>query len=231
MSNPLHTTRRAALVGAFASTAALAVPFPAHASAGRPASPIPAMVTAHAAALAELKAANAAYDAPFAAYQAENERNPVMVDLPGFRFNMARVRATRTSPIAIEERYAQHYHLFSGKSGGRIIGGEIVFTDKAEIAADQARDLAAALANWDAARAILQERADRFGLTAAEKRIDNACEALEAAWVALLTYVPRNLDEMREKAAAVLAVVKADPVQLDEEHAELFLSSLVGEVA
>ncbi len=67
-----------------------------------------------------------------------------------------------------------------------------------------------------------------MGRVDVERRLDDACEALEAAWAALLSYVPRNLPELREKAAAVLAIVTADPVQLDDDHAEMFLRSLVG---
>ena len=217
-------TRRSVLSGL--SFAALATSLPALASQSLPLSPISAMVEAHHTARLGLTAANAAADPAYAAFHAANEADPIMVQLPGFRFGHGLVRVTRTSPDAIRERYETHYGMFSGKSGISLNrDGSWVRPD---FAADQERDLTLALANLDAATVKLKERARRVGLTAAEQQLDVACEALEAAWVALLSYVPRDLPELHQKAVAVLAIVTADPVQLDEDHAEILLRSLVG---
>lgn len=190
-------------------------------------SPIPAMVDAHEAARLALAAANAATETVFADYLAENEADPIMVELPGFRFGHFRRRATKTSSHAIREFYADHYGMLSGKSGLTLkADGSWLNRD---FAAEQERDLAQALVNYEAAVGKLKERARRVGLTAAEERMSVACDTLEAAWAALLTYVPLNLPELRQKAAAVLAIVTADPVQLDEDHSEMLLRSLVGE--
>ena len=51
---------------------------------------------------------------------------------------------------------------------------------------------------------------------------------LESAWLALFSHVPQTFGQVQEKAAAVLAIVAVDPVQSDEDHAEMFLRSLVG---
>ena len=116
----------------------------------------------------------------------------------------------------------------SGKSGARPApgGNSWIFTD---YSADQERDLSLALANFDAASVAAKKRADAIGLTDAERRYEECSDALEASWLALLNYVPRNLAEVREKAAAVTSIAAADPVQLDDEHMALFLQSLAGE--
>jgi hypothetical protein len=217
-------TRRSVLSGL--TLAAVAASLPALARQALPASPIPAMIEAHQAARLELTQANAAADPVYDAFHAANTTDPILVQLPGFRFGHGLVSVTRTSPDAIRERYAEHYGIFSGKSGVTFKSGAWTAED---YAADQERDLNLALANYDAATAKLKDRARRVGLMAAEQRLDDACEAMEAAWMALLSYVPRNLPELREKAAAVLAIVVADPVQLDDDHAEILLRSLVEE--
>lgn len=240
MNDNTLTTRRAALVGALVSTAALAAPLAAHASAATspaspapaspvPASPVPALASAYAAAEGAVQSAHEAYTPRFKAFREENERDPVLVDMPGFRFNMAKMPVIGTSPHSIEERYRNHYT--AGKTGARMTADGWEVIGAKELAAEQVRNLAAALVNWEAACGVLEERANRCGLTAAEKRLDSAADALEAAWVALLSYVPTNTAEVREKAAAVFAIAKAQPVQMDEDHTEVFLRSLMGEVA
>ena len=235
MNDNTLTTRRAALVGALASTAALAAPLVARASAATssassaPASPVPALAAAYAAAEDGVQAAHEAYKERFKAFREENERDPVLVDLPGFRFNMAHMPVMGSSPYSIEERYRQHYT--AGKTGARMTADGWQVIGAKELAAEQARDLAAALANWKTARGVLDERATGCGLKSAEQRLDAAADAQEAAWFALLSYVPTNLAEVREKAAAVLVIAKAQPVQMDDERTELFLRSLLGEVA
>lgn len=226
MDKSNHITRRTALVGALVSSATLALPMAAFAARGTP-SPIAAMIARHDAAMIELKAANAAADPLFDALWAENAANPIMVEFPGFRFNHGRRSITGTSPHAIREFYEQHYGMLSGKGGGRVApdGRSFVCID---YSADQARDLDLALANYEAARGVLVERQEQIGLPVAQDRVDEACTELENAWLALLSYVPVTLEEVREKAAAVLAVAASDPVQLDNEHTEVFLQSLAG---
>lgn len=222
-------TRRGALIGALVSSATLAVPITTLAAQAVPSSPLPAMIARHDAASIELKAANAAADPLLEALWAENAANPIMVELPGFRFHHGRRAVTGTNPHTIRELYEQHYGMLSGKSGGRVApdGQSFVFVD---FRADQARDLAVALSNYEAACALLGERREQIGLRVAQDRVDEACDELESAWLALLSYVPATLAEVREKAAAVLAIATSDPVQLDDEHTEVFLRSLVGEV-
>lgn len=235
MNDHTRTTRRAALVGALVSTAALAAPLVARASAATSpasplsASPVPALAAAYAAAEGAVQSAHEAYKARFKVWREENERDPVLVELPGFRFNMAKMPAMGSTAHSIEERYRKYYT--AGKTGARMTADGWRVIGAKELATEQARDLAAALANWEAACGVLDDRASRCGLMAAERRLDAAADAQEAAWLALLSYVPTNLAEVREKAAAVLAIAKAQPVQMDDERTELFLRSLLGEDA
>lgn len=225
MNNRNPISRRAALIGAAVSTAALALPLVARAAAGNVPSPISAMLARHRAARAALDASNAVLDPIWNAYLEAEAGDPIMVRMPGFRFQYGQRRFFGTHPDTIREFYAANYGMLSGKSGARPApdGNSWIFTD---YSADQERDLALALESFAAASEAATKRSEAMGLREAERRSDECNDALEASWLALLNYAPRTIAEVREKAAAVISIAAADPVQLDDEHMALFLQSL-----
>lgn len=229
----INLTRRAALVGALVSSAALAVPATA-ALASRPSGKAEALIDAHKAAMAELSAAYEVEDAASNAFFAATDADPVTVELPGLKMlphdtkhiggktRFAVVNARQMSQERVGEIYA-HYDFYSRRGGAQLIGGKFVPID---LSADRSRDEAAALANLNAAFDRLRLVANATGKTAADERVADALDAVELSWMALLTHTPRTEEDGTAKSEYLAGCLAENDLAFDTHHLAALIASI-----
>lgn len=219
-------TRRTAMVGAIASSAAAVVAMP-HAARALEPSPLPGLIAAH-------RMANEAFEAACDGQEAAETR---------FKATLSPIVALSLTPDGTRPSGGLEYRVCSDQS----IEDEIRKTHDAlrerhcgryvqKMAPDLAQamaeaidvSLAASLAELAETERQERELADKLGVTAADQQWEDKLQAENDAILAVLAYVPRTPDDRRIKADWVLSFGQSRNYYFDAEMMAALAASIAG---